>query len=89
MQPLEARRALRFGLVVEARDLLAEALLGPDAPGRLDLDGEPLGILVHDRLQQLPEAPLEPDLDQALGRAADDADEERLLVLEVAEDRTP
>ena len=69
MQAVEARLA-PLRLLVESRELLTEALFGADTPRRLDLNGEPFRILVRDRLQQRPEATLEPDLDEALGGAA-------------------
>ena len=41
---------------------------------------------MRDRVEQGAEAALEPDLDEPVGRLADDGDEERVLVREVAED---
>src|SRR6185436_6151513 len=65
VQPVEARLAPLFRLLVEQGELFTEALFGADTPRRLDLNREPLRILVRDRLQQRPEATLEPDLDEA------------------------
>ena len=48
-------------------------LVGADPARRLELDREPVRVLVRDRLEQRAVALLEPDLDEPVGRAATSA----------------
>ena len=86
-EPLEPLLLVLFELGVGLRDELLEGRVGVDPPGRLELDAEPVGILVHDLLEEGAEAVVEPDLDQAQARLDGELQEDRLLVGEVVEDR--
>ena len=88
-EPLEPLLLVLFELGVRVRDELLEGGVGVDPPGRLELDSEPVRVLVHDLLEEGAEALVQPDLDQALARLDRELEEDRLLVREVVEDRAP
>ena len=88
-EPLEPLLLVLFELGLRVRDELLEGGVGVDPPGRLELDSEPVRVLVHDLLEERAEALVQPDFDQALARLDRELEEDRLLVREVVEDRAP